>query len=119
MKMKSKTEKIIKFLLLSLLLSPGYALANWSLSENYGLPNASISLIVRQTLMWLLGIFGTLGIIGFVISGIMYLVSAGNDDMVSKAKKGMTYSIIGIVVGLSGYVVMQAIETWLGGSSNF
>ena len=88
-------------------------------SEASGLPGADVKTIITGILKWLLGVFGTLGIISFVISGIMYLVSAGNDDMISKAKKGMTYSIIGIIVGLSGYIIIWAVDQMLRGSSYF
>ena len=76
--------------------------------------------IVSNLLFWLLSMFAVLGIIGFVLSGIFYLVSAGNEDMVDKGKDGIKWSIVGILVGLSGFVIMQAINLMLGGmSSNF
>ncbi len=84
-----------------------------------GLPTGSIYGIIGNLLMWLLGIFGFVGVIGFVISGIMYLVAAGDEDMIGKAKKAMTYSIIGVVVGLLGVVVIQAINYALNGFSKF
>ena len=86
----------------------------------YGLPSGSIMGIVSNLLFWLLSMFAVLGIIGFVLSGIFYLVSAGNEDMVDKGKDGIKWSIVGILVGLSGFVIMQAISLMLGGmSSNF
>lgn len=91
----------------------------FSLNNAYGLPSGSILGIIQNLLFWLLTIFGIAGIFGFVISGIMYLISAGDDNMISRAKTGMTYSIVGIIVGLSGFVAIQAINAWLGGSSRF
>ncbi|MEI8343776.1 MAG: pilin [Candidatus Moraniibacteriota bacterium] len=92
----------------------------WSLNNSYGLPEGSISGIISNLLSWLLKMFSFFGVIGFVISGILYLVSGGNDEMITKAKNGMTWSIIGIIVGLSGLVIMQAVFALLGGaSSNF
>jgi purine-cytosine permease-like protein len=69
---------------------------------------------------WLLAILGIFGIIGFVISGILYLTAAGNDDQISTAKNAMKYSIIGVIVALLGFVIIQAVNTLLSGnSSNF
>lgn len=87
--------------------------------SGYGLPSGSISGIIRGILSWLLAIFGFLGIIGFVIAGIMYVLSAGNDTMVEKAKTAMTWSAVGIVVGLIGFVIIQAIDIALNMGGNF
>lgn len=83
----------------------------------FGLPGGSIYGIIGNTVFWLLGIFGFLGIIGFVVSGIMYLVAAGDDSMIKRAKAGMLYSIIGVIVGLLGLVIIQAVNAWLSGVS--
>lgn len=79
----------------------------------FGLPEGSITGIIVNILDWLLLIFGLLGIIGFLISGIMYILASGNDDMIEKAKSGMKFSIIGVLVGLSGVVIIRAIDAIL------
>jgi hypothetical protein len=86
---------------------------------NPGLPGASIIAIVGNLLMWLLSLFAILGILGFVLSGVFYLTSAGDDDQIKKAKKIMMNSIIGILVGLAGFVIMQAIFRMLNGTAAF
>ncbi len=85
----------------------------------YGLPDGSILGIVENILLWLLAILGIVGIIGFVISGIMYLISAGDEKMIENAKRAMKYSILGVVVGLAGFVALQAIYYALSGSASF
>jgi hypothetical protein len=82
-----------------------------------GMPDGSIYNIIVRLLSWLLGLFALFGIIGFLLSGIFYLISAGDDDMIKKAKKTMVNSIIGVIVGLSGYLIVQAVSTMLGGRS--
>lgn len=90
----------------------------WSLStaQSSGLPRGSISGIVYNVMYWLLFILGIVGVIGFSISGIMYLISAGEQDMIDRAKRGMTYSIIGIIVGLMGLVIIKAVFNALSAS---
>ena len=77
------------------------------------LPDASLSEIISGTMDWLLAIVGFIAIIGFVISGIMYLTAAGNDSQIKTAKEAMKWSIVGVIVALVGYVVILAVDMWL------
>ena len=77
------------------------------------LPGASLSEIISGTMDWLLAIVGFIAIIGFVISGIMYLTAAGNDSQIKTAKEAMKWSIVGVIVALVGYVVILAVDMWL------
>lgn len=85
----------------------------------FGLPAGSITGILLNILLWILYIFGIVGIIGFVISGILYLTAAGDEDRMGSAKKALYYSIIGVIVGLVGVVILQAVNLALNSSSNF
>ena len=95
--------------------------AQWNISSvsGFGLPNASIYSIVMNILNWLLAIVGIVGVIGFSISGIMYLTAAGNDDQIGKAKTAMLNSIIGVIVALSGLIVIRAVDWALNSYSFF
>lgn len=96
------------------------AASGWSVS-NYsglGLPGGTIYGIIENVVMWALGIFGFIAIIGFVISGVMYLTSAGDDTAMKKAKNQMIWSLTGVVVGLVGMVIVVAINTLLGGAES-
>lgn len=88
-------------------------------AKSAGLEDGSIYSIINATLSWLLGILGFIAVIGFVISGILYLTAAGNESQIEKAKSAMTYSIVGVIVALMGYVIIQAIEVWLGAGATF
>jgi hypothetical protein len=76
-----------------------------------------ISNIIENFMQWLLGILGFLAIVAFTISGIQYLTAAGNEDQISTAKRNMTWSIVGVVVALMGFIIIIAIDTWLSGFS--
>lgn len=69
--------------------------------------------ITENFLRWFLGFFGFIAIIGFIISGIQYLTAAGNEDQASKAKRNMTWSIVGVIVGLLGYIIVVAVDNLL------
>lgn len=99
----------------------GYGGSGWnpgSLSR-FGLPTGSVIGIIENILFWLLGILGLVGVIGFVISGILYLVSVGDEAGIERAKNAMKWSIVGVVVGLMGVVVIQAINLMLNQYSDF
>jgi hypothetical protein len=68
---------------------------------------------------WLLEIVGIFAVIGFVIAGILYLTSAGSEDRISLAKGALVYSIIGIVVALSGLVIIRFAQNLLSANPNF
>jgi hypothetical protein len=91
---------------------------SWNLVNQWNLPEGSISNILGNLLFWLLTLFGIIGIIGFVISGIIYLISAGETTMIDRAKTAMKWSIVGIIVGLSGFLIMQAVAAMLSGASS-
>jgi hypothetical protein len=82
-------------------------------------PPGGVAQIIRNLLTWLLGIVGVIAIIGFVISGIQYLTSTGDEDRMQSAKRNMLYAIIGVVVVLASFVIIQAIQYALEAKSMF
>lgn len=95
--------------------------SGWNINSitGYGLPQSSILGIISGILGWLLAILGLFGIIGFVIAGIIYLISTGDETMLERAKSAMMWSLVGVVVGLLGVVIIQAVSLMLTGSSVF
>lgn len=81
------------------------------------LPKGSVFDIVTNIMNWLLGLLGVFAVIGFVISGILYLTAAGDEAQQKKAKAQMTWSIMGVLVALAGWVVVTAVQALLGGGS--
>ncbi len=94
----------------------------WDCGKNnaagVGLPGGAIYQIISQALSWMMAILGFIAIIGFVISGLLYLTAAGNDGQAEQAKNAMKYSIIGVIVALVGYVAVKAVDALLSGTSN-
>jgi hypothetical protein len=97
--------------------------AQWSKGKSMAgeseLESTAVSDIIKALMNWLLYILGAISIIGFVVSGILYLTSAGDEDRIERAKRGMIYSVIGVIVGLVGLVVVTAVEAWFGDGSDF
>jgi len=82
------------------------------------LTNATFYSIVERVMNWLLGFIGVLGVVAFVIAGIMYLTAAGDEGQTEKAKSIMMYAIIGLVVALIGLVVVNAVTGLVGNGDN-
>lgn len=105
--------------------SPFSVLAQWGgpggglqMAQSSGVPTGSIMGIIAATMNWLLAILGFIAIIGFVIAGLMYITASGDDGQIERAKEATKYSIIGIIVALSGFIVINAVNWWLGGFSS-
>ena len=84
---------------------------------NTGLSNAPIYVILSNIFSWLMGLFTTFAVLAFVIAGVQYLLAAGDESLAEKAKENATYAIIGIIVGLSGFIIIKAIAAALSGQS--
>ena len=114
MKIIAKTKKII----LSLAAAAGFfPLFASAIATSYTTA-PTFAQILTNVLNWLLSIFGILALIGFVVSGILYLTSAGDQDRIELAKKSATYAILGVIVGLSALIVIQVVNKMLSASSS-
>ncbi len=82
------------------------------------LPSGSITGIITNIMQWILALIGVIAIIAFVIAGIIYLTSAGDEDRAQQAKRAMTYSIIGVIVALMGLVIIIAVNNMLTGADD-
>lgn len=110
-------KKITAAFIFASLLFPVSVLSQWNIEDldTFNLPGAPVIDIIANILFWLLAVLGIIGVIGFVISGLLYLTSAGNEGQIETAKRAMKYSIIGVIVGLAGLVVIQAVYFMLNG----
>ncbi len=112
------TQIIMKNKILAITISltyfflPTRILAQWNPDDpdmvGSNLSQAPIAGIISNIVFWLLGTLEAVSLIAFIIAGIMYLTASGDETQSGKAKKAMTYSILGVIVGLSGFVIYQA-----------
>lgn len=83
----------------------------------FGLPTAAgtgdVTYVIIAVLDWLLTIVGIVAIIALVISGVQYFMVASDEKMAERAKKTMTSAIIGLVVALSGAILIFAVNSML------
>lgn len=72
----------------------------------------SISHSLFNILQFLLSIAGILGIIGLVVSGILYFFSAGNEERAALAKRSALMAVIGIVIALGALVLVSQLAAF-------
>lgn len=61
---------------------------------------------VRMTKI-ILGVVGSLALLFFVYGGVMFLISAGSSDKVSKAKGIIVNAVIGLAIVFLSYLIVQ------------
>ena len=117
--MKRKMKIVATHILSGMFLVPVVALAQFQVPGGTNLPHASLFDIIRNIMFWLLAILGFVAVVGFVISGILYLIAAGDETKQETAKRAMIYSITGVIVGLVGLVILFAANRLLGAQNQF
>ena len=66
-----------------------------------GLPDSSTDAAKVQVILNIvLGIFGAIALLMLVISGLRYITSGGDPGNTAKAKDGIIYSLIGLLIAL-------------------
>lgn len=83
-----------------------------------GLSDSSIMNIVTSLYFWLMMLFSTLAVGTFVVSGIMYVTAAGDEGQIKTAKNNAKWAVIGIIIALSGFIIVKAIATALSGQTS-
>lgn len=89
-------------------------LAQAGASGGSALGGNSLQKILLNFLNFLLSLVGMLALVGFVISGIMYVTSAGSGNADS-AKKAATYSIIAVALSGGAMIIVRQLLSLLYG----
>jgi len=73
--------------------------------------------LAGQIVKTLMGVVGVIAVLMLIWGGIMYMTSAGNDEKIGTAKKIITGAIIGLVVSILAYVIVDFVIKAIGGST--
>lgn len=76
---------------------------------------SNIPTFLQHTLGWLLGFVGVFAVAAIIYSGIMYISAAGDTAQAEKAKKNLTWSIIGLVVVALSAVIIRLVNDIING----
>ncbi len=103
------------------------ALAGFALADPITLPNPlclggpgsagcvdSFLTLITNITNYIFLVIGSLAVLMFVISGIMFVASAGNPARIEKAKKTAIYAAIGAAIALSGAGLIELVKSIIG-----
>ncbi len=72
------------------------------------------TVVIGRIIKYLIGISGTLALGAFIYGGILWVISGGRDEYVTKGKSTMVYATIGLGVIFSSYVIITFIISAIG-----
>ncbi|HHE45797.1 MAG TPA: hypothetical protein ENL05_00380 [Candidatus Moranbacteria bacterium] len=93
-----------------------------SVNNTTAFPNpigfTTVSDLLNSILEHLMGIIALIAIIFIIIGGIIYMMSSGNETMVTRAKKTWTGAVIGLAIALASPTFLKEIQKILGGDKS-
>jgi len=95
-------------------LLPGCSQGTGQPTSLFGGTNA----IIPRVINLLLFIVGILAIIMLIYGGIRYVISGGNNERVKDAKNTILYAIVGLIVAILGYAIVNWVVANVGSGSN-
>ena len=129
--MQKYRSAIIAFGIMVLALTAITFLPATGLAQSLITPNDQPSLIASQTggqgdlrefvktvLNFILGFLGFICVLFVVYSGFLYVTSQGEDEATGKAKKIITNAVIGIIIILASFAIVNTALTIGGGASS-
>ena len=72
---------------------------------------SDINSLIRTVINWLLGIAFGVAVLFLIIGGFWYITSAGNEETAEKGKNTAINAIIGIVIIVLSYVIVNVVST--------
>lgn len=76
----------------------------------------SIASIFRLIINWALAISFIAAVIVLIYGGFLYITSAGNADNATKGKTAIMNALIGIVIIVLSYIIVQIVYRFVSGS---
>jgi hypothetical protein len=83
--------------------------------DSYGGGIAANTSVKSAILTWMdffLGFFALIAVVALVYAGFQYVTAGGEDEQVGKAKKGVIFVMIGIIVVLGAWVLVNSLITY-------
>jgi len=111
--------KVAEIVMVSvLMLAPLVFVGAQSLGDQFGScpsglncnAGTDINGLIRTVISWLLGIAFGIAVLFLIIGGFWYITSAGNEETAEKGKSTAINAIIGIVIIILSYVVVNVIS---------
>ena len=69
--------------------------------------DVSLEVSVRNILSVVFTLVGVIAVVMIVVGGIYYIISQGNADKIQKAKSTILYGIVGLIVTLLAFAIVN------------
>lgn len=69
---------------------------------------------ITNIINFFLGLLGLIAVAFLIYAGVLMVTAGGNEDQVGKAKKIITFAVIGVVIILLSYTIIQFVTSALG-----
>ena len=76
-----------------------------------------VTSLIATVINWLLAIAFGIAVLFLIIGGFWYITSAGNEEQSDKGKKTILNAIIGVVIIVLSYVIVNVISNFASGGS--
>ena len=73
-----------------------------------------VACLIANVLSVSLALIGLAGFVMLIIGSLRWMTSGGNSQNVDKSKKTMTFAIVGLVLALSSYMIINLIAQFTG-----
>ncbi|HSX24788.1 MAG TPA: pilin [Candidatus Andersenbacteria bacterium] len=109
-------NKNFKFLIPVLFLSvcmllAAHQVAADGITNPLGNPDQTISDVLTNIIKWMLGLVGFLALIALIIGGGRMIMDFGNEEQVHKAKTTILWAVIGLLVVILSYAIVNIVTT--------
>ena len=81
-----------------------------SLGGGLNCSTTTASGLLKQVITWMLGLAGLISVLFLIIGGFWYITSAGNEETAEKGKNTAINAIIGIVIIVLSWVIVNVVS---------
>lgn len=78
----------------------------------------SVNELISTVINWLLGIAFAIAVLFLIIGGFQYITSAGNEEAAEKGKGTAVNALIGIVIIILSYVIVNVVSRLVASGGN-
>lgn len=96
-------------------LAAAHAISYIDPAQSLGLGTADLKTTVVNIINWVLGLLGIIAVVMILYGGFVWLTASGNEENVTKAKNVLSAAIIGLVIILLAWAIVNYV---LGTTSN-
>jgi multisubunit Na+/H+ antiporter MnhB subunit len=72
----------------------------------------NVNNVIKNIINVLLFVIGAVAVIVIIVAGIRYTTSGGNSNSVAAAKNTLLYAVIGLVVAVFAYAIVNFVIQW-------